>query len=261
MTMGLPMAFDVRLVPCLSDNYAVLVHDQSTGATLLIDAPEAMAIEAALGATGWRLTDIFLTHHHGDHVAGVPALKARYGARVVGPANTYSRIEGVDLAVHEGDALTFAGTGVEVIETPGHTLDHVSYHIPAAELLFSGDTLFALGCGRLFEGTPAQMWTSLQKLRALPDATQVYCGHEYTLTNARFARSVDPDNAALTARAAAVSAARQRGEPTVPSRLVEERATNPFLRADDPALAAAIGLEGAPPGEVFARLREMRNKA
>lgn len=255
------MAFDVRLVPCLSDNYAVLVHDPASGATLLIDAPEAMAIEAALGAAGWQLTDIFLTHHHGDHVAGVPALKARYGARVVGPAPQHSRIDGVDLAVREGDALTFAGAAVEVIETPGHTLDHVAYFIPAAELLFSGDTLFALGCGRLFEGTPAQMWASLQKLRALPDATWVYCGHEYTLSNARFARSVDPNNAALAARATAIGAARERGEPTVPSRLAEERATNPFLRADDPALAAAIGLAGAQAVEVFARLREMKNKA
>jgi hydroxyacylglutathione hydrolase len=255
------MAFDVRLVACLSDNYAVLVHDRASGETALIDAPEAPAIEAALGATGWRLTDILLTHHHGDHIAGVPALKARFGARVTGPAHDRDRIDGLDAMVGDGDVIRFAGTPVEVIATPGHTLGHVAYHLPEARLLFSGDTLFALGCGRLFEGTPAQMWGSLLRLRALPDETQVYCGHEYTLSNARFALSVDPNNAALRARADAVEARRARGEPTVPSTLSVERLTNPFLRADDAAFAASLGMASAAPVDVFAHVRELKNRA
>lgn len=255
------MAFDVRLVACLSDNYAVLVHEPLSGATLLVDAPEAPAIEAALGATGWRLTDIFLTHHHGDHIAGVAALKARFGARVVGPAHDRDRIAGLDATVKDGDQVMFAGIAAEVIATPGHTLGHVAYHLPDERLLFSGDTLFALGCGRLFEGTPAQMWSSLLRLRALPDQTQVYCGHEYTLSNARFALSVDPNNAALRARADAVEARRARGEPTVPSTLSVERLTNPFLRADDPAFAASLGMASAAPVDVFAHLRELKNRA
>lgn len=244
---------------CLSDNFGVLIHDPVSGATASIDAPEEAPILRVLGETGWRLTDIFVTHHHDDHVAGVPGLKARLEARVVGPAAEAAKIPGLDVAVREGSALEFAGHRVEVLETPGHTAGHVAYVIPDAAAAFVGDTLFALGCGRVFEGTPAEMWASLKKLRALPPETEVYCGHEYTLSNARFAVTVDPGNPALQARVAEVERLRADGLPTLPTTIGREIETNPFLRADDPAVAAAVGLSGADPVAVFAELRSRKN--
>lgn len=244
---------------CLSDNYGVLVHDPDSGATASIDAPDEAAILRVLGETGWTLTDILVTHHHQDHVQGVPGLKARFDTRVVGPRAEADKIPGLDVPVAEGDRLAFAGHELQVIATPGHTAGHIAYVLPAANAAFVGDTLFALGCGRVFEGTMAEMWGSLKALRALPLQTEVYCGHEYTQSNARFALSVDPDNAALRARAAEIDRLRAEGLPTLPTTIGREIETNPFLRADDPALAAALGMAGADPVAVFTRLREGKN--
>lgn len=252
----------IALVPCRSDNYAVLLADGATGEAVLVDAPDAAPIAAALDLNGWRLVEILITHHHGDHVAGIEALKGASGARVTGPAAEASKIPGLDRTVGDGDRIEAGPLAFEVIATPGHTAGHVAYHAPAERLLFAGDTLFAMGCGRLFEGTAAEMFASLGKLAALPAETRVYCGHEYTLSNARFARRVDPDNPALAERAEAVERLRDDGLPTVPTTIGLERATNPFLRAGEPALAAAAGLApGTAPAEVFAALRRMKDNA
>jgi len=245
-------------VPCLQDNYAFLLHDEATGATALVDAPEAAPIRAELDRRGWRLHDILITHHHADHVDGVADL--RQGARVIGNAADRHRLPPLDLEVRPGDPLTVCGEAVEIIDTPGHTVGHVSFHFPRSGLAFTADTLMALGCGRLFEGTAQQMWDSLLKLRALPPDTTICSGHEYTLSNARFALSVDGGNPALQARAEAVRAARERGEPTVPSRLSDEIATNPFLRAGQPEIRQAMGLDGHEDWEVFAALRAAKDR-
>ncbi|MBP1805729.1 hydroxyacylglutathione hydrolase [Rubellimicrobium aerolatum] len=251
-------ALTLVTVPCLRDNYAFLLHDEGSGATALVDAPEAAPIRAELDRRGWRLSDILLTHHHDDHIAGVEAL--REGARVIGNAADAGRLPRLDLAVNPGGRLEVCGEAVEVIDTPGHTVGHVSFHFPRSGYAFTADTLMALGCGRLFEGTAAQMWESLQRLRALPPGTVVCSGHEYTEGNARFALSVDGGNARLRARADAVQAARAKGEPTVPSRLADEIATNPFLRADAPDLISALDLKGRPAAEVFATLRSAKDR-
>lgn len=244
-------------IPCLTDNYAYLLHDEATGTTALVDAPEAAPIRAELDRRGWRLADILVTHHHPDHVDGVEAL--REGARVVGAQADAHRLPPLDLAVKPGGPLAVCGEEVQVLDVPGHTVGHVAFHLPRSGYLFSADSLMALGCGRLFEGTPQQMWESLKTLRALPPETVVCSGHEYTAGNARFALSVDAANVALRERADRVFAARERGEPTVPSTLAEEVATNPFLRADDPALKAAMGMEGRADAEVFAAIRKAKD--
>lgn len=243
-----------------SDNFGVLLHDPKTGATASIDAGEEAPILAALDKTGWRLTDILVTHHHGDHIGGLAALQHKFGARVVGAKADRHRIEGIDLAVAEGDQFTLGSLDVAVIETPGHTVGHIAFHLPKEKLLFAGDTLFAMGCGRLFEGTPENMYRSLQKLAGLPPETALYCGHEYTLSNGRFAVRVDPDNAALKKRMETVEALRAQGHFTLPSTLAEELATNPFLRASDPAIAKTIGCAGQDALAVFTALRELKNK-
>lgn len=252
---------EIRLVPCLSDNYAVLMHDGADGTTVLVDAPEPGPILAALGETGWRLTDILLTHHHHDHVQGVAALVEATGARVHGPAAEADRMPPLDEALADGDTVRLGRLEARCIATPGHTSGPLSYHFAGLGVAFTGDTLFALGCGRLFEGTPETMWDSLSRLRsALPDDTLVYCGHEYTLSNARFALTVEPGNEALVARARAVEAARAEGRPTVPFTMGEDRATNPFLRADAPSVAAVMPTEGrAPPAAVFAEIRRRKD--
>nr|WP_272903740.1 hydroxyacylglutathione hydrolase [Xanthobacter agilis] len=250
---------EIRLVPCLSDNYAVLVHDPATDATAVVDAPDAAAIIAAADAAGWTLTQVLVTHHHADHVQGIPALKARYGVTVVGPRKEADAIPGLDAVVEDGDPVAVGGLVGRVLETPGHTLGHVVYLFEDERLLFSGDTLFSLGCGRAFECEPAVLWHSLLRLRALPADLSIYCGHEYTAANARFAVSVDPDNRDLRAFAARVEEARAAGQPTVPSLLADEMAANPFLRADDPELAARLGLAGAEPAAVFTELRARKN--
>ena len=243
-----------------ADNLGVLIHDPASGRTASIDAGEEAPILAALNEKGWQLTDILVTHHHGDHIAALEALKARFGARVVGPLADQHRIPGIDVPVSEGDHFSFGDIGFEVFETPGHTVGHIAFYSPSEAVLFAGDTLFSMGCGRLFEGTPQQMWSSLSKLAALPDATKLYCGHEYTLSNAHFALRFDAGNEALQKRVAEVEALRAKGEFTIPSTIGLEKATNPFLRAGEQAVATAIGLAGHSAGEVFAALREAKNK-
>jgi hydroxyacylglutathione hydrolase len=255
------MTIEIEQFGCLSDNFGVLVHDPKTGATAAIDAPEAGPIERVLAARGWVLTDILVTHHHHDHVGGVMALKDRYGARVVGPRSEADRIPGITLAVGEGDTLTFGSFKVDILATPGHTLGHIVFVIPEEKVAFCGDTLFALGCGRVFEGTTDQMWGSLSKLAALPPETSVYCGHEYTLSNARFSMTVDPDNAALATRTRQIERLRSEGRPTLPTTIALECATNPFLRAGDAAIKQVLGMNDATPAEVFAELRLRKNKA
>ena len=252
------MPLDLVTVPCLSDNYAYLLHDTASGATACIDVPEAAPILAALEARGWRLTDIWLTHHHPDHIDGVAALVAATGARVTGAAADAHRLPPLDQAVAPGDRVALAGRMAQVIDVGGHTVGHIAYVLPG--FAFTGDSLMALGCGRLFEGTPAQMWDSLSRLAALPGDTLVCSGHEYTAGNARFALSLDPDNSALQARAALVAQARAEGRATVPSLLSDELATNPFLRADTPALRAAVGLPDAPAAAVFAEIRARKDR-
>lgn len=249
-------ALDIVLVPALSDNYVYLLHDAASGATAVVDPGEAAPVEAALAERGWTLTHILNTHHHADHIDGNEALKAKYGATLVGPKAEAARIPDMDVTVAEGDTYDFAGHTAQVYETPGHTTGHISFYFADSDALFPGDTLFSLGCGRMFEGTPAQFWDSLRKLRDLPDSTYIYCGHEYTASNAKFALSIDGDNDALKARATEIEELRAEGRPTIPSLLGQEKAINPFLRADDPAIAAAVGKAGADPVEVFAAVRK-----
>jgi hydroxyacylglutathione hydrolase len=254
------MPAQVHLFPCLKDNYGVLLHDPANGATAAIDAPEAAAVEAALKATGWTLTDILVTHHHADHTDGIRPLKQQHRCRVVAPQAEAQRIPMVDETVRENDTVRVGGLEARVIETPGHTLGQINYVFPADKLLFAGDTLFSIGCGRVIEGNAELMWQSLLKLRALPDDIRLYCGHEYTKANIRFARTVEPSNAALAAREKEADAQLAAGKPTIPSTLGEEKAANPFLRADVPEVANAVGLAGSPAWKVFAEIRERKNK-
>ena len=254
------MPAQTHLFVCLKDNFGVLVHDPSTGATATIDAPEAAPVEAALKATGWRLTDILVTHHHSDHTAGIPELKRRHGCRVTAPRKEAARIPDVDVMVSEGDAVKVGSLTANVIETPGHTLGQINYFFPADRLLFAGDTLFSIGCGRVIEGTPEMMWQSLLKLRALPDDTKIYCGHEYTEANIRFALTVEPDNKALRARAAEAKRQIGAGQATIPTTMNAEKQANVFLRADVPSVAAAVGLAGKPAAQVFKEVRERKNR-
>ncbi len=251
---------DVRLVPCLSDNYAVLVHDPPSGDTLLVDVPDADAVLKALEETGWRLSGILVTHHHADHVGGLAAVKAKTGAAAIGPAGEAERIAGLDRTVSDSEAFELGAFRVEAISTPGHTAAPISYHLPDERLAFTGDTLFAMGCGRLFEGDATTMWQSLKTLRErLPDETEIFCGHEYTLKNAEYAESLSLSVPALAERIEDVKAKRARGEPTLPTTMALEKTTNPFLMADDARVAGALDLQGRPPEEVFARLRAGRD--
>jgi hydroxyacylglutathione hydrolase len=249
------MTLTVRQFPCLSDNYGFLIRDEASGKTACIDTPDAGAILKELKAAGWGLDFIFNTHWHADHAGGNAEIKAATGCTIVGPAEV-TRIAPLDRTVVGGDVVELGATTFRVIETGGHTLGHIAYYDDADKVAFVGDTLFALGCGRLFEGKPDQMWASLSRLAALPDETRVYCAHEYTASNARFALSVD-DDPALRARADQVFAARERGEWTVPTTIGLEKATNPFLRA--PQLAARVGKAGAPDYEAFAAVRAAKD--
>jgi hydroxyacylglutathione hydrolase len=256
------MAAQFQLFQCLSDNFGLLAHDPETGATAAFDAPEAEPVLAALDSAGWRLTDIWITHHHQDHVGGVAALKARFvDARVVGARKDAHRLPRLDLAVGEGDVIALGRCRAHVLETPGHTLGHVAYHLPDEAVVVTGDTLFSLGCGRVMEGDMPMMHASVMRLAALPEDTRVYCGHEYTLANARFALTVDPDNVALKQRIAQAEALRARNAFTLPTTIGRERATNPFLRADDPGLRMSLGMETADDVAVFAELRERKNRS
>jgi hydroxyacylglutathione hydrolase len=222
---------EIVRVPALSDNYIWLVHDEASGETTVVDPAEAAPVMAAAAARGWRITQIWNTHWHPDHTGGNAAIKTATGCRVTGPAAEAARIPTLDQEVGEGDRVTLGGLEAEVIEVPAHTAGHIAYHLPSDAVLFVGDTLFAMGCGRLFEGTAEQMHANLKRLAALPAETRVYCAHEYTLSNARFAVTVEPDNAALAERLGEVEAARAAGEATVPTTIALERATNPFMRA------------------------------
>lgn len=253
------MALEVHMFPCLNDNYGFLVHDPAADVTAVIDTPEVAPINAALVEKGWRLTHILNTHHHFDHAGGNEALKARWHCTVVGAANDAQRIPGIDVGVADGERLEFGSTSALVLEVPGHTRGHIAYYFEEDGIAFVGDTLFALGCGRLFEGTPSQMWTSLQKLMALPDDTVVYCAHEYTQSNAAFALSVEPGNEALLARSAQIDRLRARGLPTVPTTIGLEKATNPFLRPHSPNLRATVGMEEDDPVAVFAETRRRKD--
>ncbi len=249
----------VHMFPCLTDNYGYLLHDAASGTTAAVDTPDAGEIARQLEAKGWRLTHILNTHHHGDHAGGNLALKRATGCTIVGPRADAARIPGIDVAVAEGDLVELGAHRAEVFDTPGHTRGHIVYHIASYRAAFVGDTLFALGCGRLFEGTPGQMWSSLQKILRWPDDTRIYCAHEYTQSNARFALTVEPQNRSLQARAASVARLRAAGAATVPSTLGEERATNPFLRPQSGDLRATIGLGNAPDVEVFAKTRALKD--
>ncbi|MGR3495495.1 hydroxyacylglutathione hydrolase [Citreimonas sp.] len=252
------MPIDIVTVPCLSDNYAYLLNDGTT--TFLVDAPEAGPIIDALDERNWSLDTILITHHHHDHVGGVADLVARYGCTVTGPRSEQAKLPPIATGWSEGDTGGTGDLSFRVIEVPGHTLGHVAFHFDKAGAMFTADSLMALGCGRVFEGTPEMMWESLSKLMALPPETMVYSGHEYTAANARFALSVDPDNADLQARAEDIEAARNAGKPTAQVPLSLELATNPFLRAHDPALQEALGMQGAPDAAVFAEIRGRKDR-
>ncbi len=254
------MPLEIVTVPCLSDNYAYLAHNAADGTTALVDIPEAGPILAELKARGWSLDMILITHHHDDHVMGLSDVLAEHSAKVFGAEADAHRLPALDVALREGDTVSIGDETGVVIDVSGHTLGHIAFHFPGAQAAFTADSLMALGCGRVFEGTKPQMWASLSKLAALPPDTWVYSGHEYTESNARFALSVDPDNPDLRARAQEVSELRRNGKHTVPSRLSQELATNPFLRANDPDLAARLGLQGADPEQVFTEIRDRKDR-
>ncbi len=253
------MPLEIVTVPCLADNYAYLLHNAATGQTALVDAPEEAPIRAALTQRGWTLTDILITHHHHDHIGAVDALRADSGARVIGAKADAHRLPALDVQVSEGDPLTVCGESVRVIEVHGHTLGHIAFYFGDTGAAFTADSLMALGCGRLFEGDAETMWASLSKLAALPADTIVCSGHEYTQSNAKFALTIEPGNSDLISRSEAVAAARAKGQPTVPSVLSEELATNPFLRASLPQVKAGLGLQGSSDAEVFAEIRKRKD--
>lgn len=255
------MAALIHQYNCLQDNFGVLVHDPATGATAAIDVPEAGPTLQALAETGWTLTDILVTHRHADHVQGIPDVKKAFPkARVVAPAGEADRVPLVDIKVSEGDIVKIGALAASVIDTPGHTSGHIVYYFDADQMLFAGDTLFSAGCGRVMEAPMAVMWNSLQKLMALPPHTRVWCGHEYTLANARFALTIDPDNAKLQQYYKAAQAMRERGEATLPTTIGFELEINPFLRADDSGVQKAVGLAGKSAADVFAEVRERKNR-
>jgi len=250
---------EIEQIPVLSDNYVYLVHEPRAGVTGVVDPAVAAPVLERLRAHAWTLAWILSTHHHADHTGGNLELKQATGCRIAGPKADAARIPGIDLGLAEGDRFQLGDAEAEVFETPGHTSGHISYWFADAKALFCADTLFSLGCGRLFEGTPAQMWRSLGKFAHLPDDAVVYCAHEYTQANARFALTVDPDNPALQARAAEIERLRAAGKPTVPSTLGAERAANPFLRPNDAAIRKRLGMESASDAEVFAEIRKRKD--
>jgi hydroxyacylglutathione hydrolase len=251
---------EVYQYPTRSDNYGVLLHDPDTEATAAIDAPDAEELLAALHEKGWVLTHILTTHHHHDHTAGNTIVKRMTGCTIVGPTKEAGSIPGLDVAVKEGDSVAVGNSKALVIETPGHTRGHISYLFPEDGIVFVGDTLFSVGCGKLLEGDAKTMWSSLSKLAKLPPETKLYCGHEYTDKNCQFALTVEPENDALRARAAEAAALTEKGEPTLPSTIGQELATNPFLRPSSPAIQTRLGMEGKPLAEIFGEIRRRKDK-
>ena len=254
------MALELVTIPCLTDNYAYLIHDAASGQTAVVDVPDAGPVQAALAERGWRLSDILITHHHADHIQGVDTLRAATGAMVLGAAADAHRLPKLDLALTDADSFSIGAEFARIIDVPGHTVGHIAFHFPDSGLAFTADSLMAGGCGRLFEGTPAQMWASLSKLAALPPGTLICSGHEYTASNLRFAATLEPDDPALILRINEVTAARREGRPTVPSLLSDELATNPFLRAGLPQMKMAVGLADADDAMVFAEIRARKDK-
>lgn len=255
------MALEIHQFPCLSDNFGVLISDRLSGVTASIDAPDAAAVRAALAAKGWKLSHILTTHHHHDHTGGNLELKAETGCTIVGPKGEAAKIPGIDQQVEQGDRFKFGSFDVDVLDTPGHTAGHISFVIPAAKVAFVGDTLFAMGCGRVIEGSMQMMWDSLEKIASLPPDTQIYCGHEYTVANAKFALTIEPDNQELVRRAAEVQTLRAAGKATLPTTVAAELKTNPFLRAREPGIRKRLGLEDAQDWRVFAEIRERKNRS
>jgi hydroxyacylglutathione hydrolase len=258
------MSFTIELLPALADNYIFLVSDRDLGLAMVVDPGDADIVLRALKERDLYLSLILNTHHHADHIGGNDKLSMEYGAPIIGPARETTRISGLSRAVNHGDVVTFSTLRAEVLDTPGHTAGHISYYFPQLEALFCGDALFSLGCGRLFEGTQSQMWDSLKLLRALPDSTQVYCAHEYSETNAKFALAIDKNNEHLKARAAQIAQLRKEGKPTIPALLGDEKLCNPFLRVDQNDLRTALAKGGvaaldADPAAVFGMLRSAKD--
>ena len=251
------MSFEIVTVPCRTDNYAFLVH--GNGRTALVDAPEAAPIAAALDERGWPLDEIWITHHHDDHVEGVAELRRRYGATVRGGAADAHRLPPLDHPLGDGDTFDFAGSSVRVMDVSGHTVGHIAFYLADAKAAFTADSLMALGCGRVFEGTMPMMWDSLSKLAALPRDTTICSGHEYTEANGRFALTIEPNNIALRERIRMVAEARGRGEPTVPSKLSTELETNPFLRAGLDDVKMLLDMTGRSDAEVFGEIRRRKD--
>ena len=253
-------SLEIFQFPCLSDNYGVLIHDASANVTASIDAPEAAAVNEALAEQGWTLTHILTTHHHGDHTGGNDALKKKTGCTIVGPRAEAARVPGIDVQVGEGDDVTVGSFTAKVIETPGHTAGEISYWFADPGVAFVGDTLFSLGCGRLFEGSAETMWDSLRKLMDLPEETVIYCGHEYTLSNANFALTIEPGNQALQERADEVRTLREQGRPTLPTTIGRELETNPFLRPSSAEIQERLGMQGADEWKIFAEIRQRKDQ-
>lgn len=252
-------ALEIVQIPVLQDNYLYLIHDPASGDTAIVDPAVEDPVVTELDKRGWKLTHILNTHHHWDHTGANLALKERYGLTIVGPKADKDRIPGIDVCVDDGDTVSLGDHSGDVYFVPGHTSGHIAYHFADALALFCGDTIFSMGCGRLFEGTPAQMWTSMQKLMALPDETRIFCAHEYTTANGNFALSVEPKNAALITRMDEVTKLRAADKPTVPTTLGLEKETNPFLRPMSDEIQATIGLTGAPLTDVFAEVRRRKD--
>jgi hydroxyacylglutathione hydrolase len=250
---------DIELVACLTDNYAYLLHDPDDGLCAVVDPSEPAPVRAALQKRGWRLTHILNTHHHFDHTGGNVPLKEEFGAEVVGPAKDHDRIPGIDVGVSEDKPWRFGSHVAHILEIPAHTRAHIAFAFEEDGAVFTGDTLFAMGCGRLFEGTPAMMWTSLSKLMRLDDATRVYCGHEYTLNNGRFALTLEPGNADLKSRVEEVETLRANSAPTIPTAIGLEKRTNPFLRPGSAEIRHTLNMADEGDVEVFAEMRRRKD--